>query len=365
MSLSVKVRHRFGAFQLDAAFETPGGITGLIGPSGAGKTTVVNAIAGLLRPDEGRVILGKGALWDSATGAWRPPRDRGIGYVFQDHRLFPHMTVAGNLDYGRWVRGQPRDRDKQAQIVALLGLEGLLDRRIGGLSGGERARVGIARALLSGPRLLLMDEPLAALDSDRKAEILPYLERLRDKAAAPIVYVSHALDEVIRLANTLVVMREGKVVQAGPVGDLLSDPASLSTLGPEAIGALLPVRCTGRQADGLSEVRFEGGTLWVPGVERAVPDRALRVRIRASDVLIARDAPTGLSALNVLPATVGAITPHGPACAMVLLHLGPHRVLAQITRRSVGALDLVPGTVCHAILKSAAVTPSDVSWQTG
>lgn len=360
MSLSVQIKHHFPDFTLDATFEAPMGITGLIGPSGSGKTTIINAIAGLLRPDEGRIVLGKGALSDTKSGAWRPPRDRAVGYVFQDHRLFPHMNVAKNLDYGRWARGRPKDKAREDQVVDLLGLGDLLERRTAALSGGEKARVGIARALLSGPRLLLMDEPLAALDGDRKGEILPYLERIRDEAEIPIVYVSHALDEVIRLATTLVLMRDGKVLQAGPSEDILCDPASAATLGSAAIGALLPARITGQRGDGLSELAVSGGKLWVPQVT-APPDRPLRVRVHANDVLLSRTRPTGLSALNILPAKIEAITEGLGPDKLVQLRVGDDLMLAQVTNRSAKALDLQPGASVFAILKSVAVAQNDIS----
>ncbi len=360
MSLSVRIKHHFPNFSLDAAFEAPMGVTGLIGPSGSGKSTIINAIAGLLRPDESRIVLGKGALSDTTSGAWRPPRDRAVGYVFQDHRLFPHMNVAKNLDYGRWARGRPRDAARHDQVVELLGLGGLLDRRTAALSGGEKARVGIARALLSGPRLLLMDEPLAALDGDRKGEILPYLERIRDEAEIPIVYVSHALDEVIRLATTLVLMRDGKVIQSGPAEDILCNPASATTLGSAAIGALLPARLTGKSADGLSELSVSGGKLWVPQIE-ATTERLLRIRVHANDVLLSRERPTGLSALNILPATVARITEGLGPDKLVQLRVGNDFVLAQVTNRSANALELSEGATCFAILKSVAVSQNDIS----
>jgi molybdate transport system ATP-binding protein len=360
MSLSVRIKHHCPNCSLDAAFEAPMGVTGLIGPSGSGKSTIINAIAGLLRPDESRIVLGKGALSDTTSGAWRPPRDRAVGYVFQDHRQFPHMNVAKNLDYGRWARGRPRDAARHDQVVELLGLGGLLDRRTAALSGGEKARVGIARALLSGPRLLLMDEPLAALDGDRKGEILPYLERIRDEAEIPIVYVSHALDEVIRLATTLVLMRDGKVIQSGPAEDILCNPASATTLGSAAIGALLPARLTGKSADGLSELSVSGGKLWVPQIE-ATTERLLRIRVPANDVLLSRERPTGLSALNILPATVARITEGLGPDKLVQLRVGNDFVLAQVTNRSANALELSEGATCFAILKSVAVSQNDIS----
>jgi molybdate transport system ATP-binding protein len=198
MSLSVRLCHRFGGFDLDLAFDAPGGVTALFGRSGAGKTTVINAVAGLLRPDAGRIVAAGRVLLDTGAGVNLPAHRRRIGYVFQDARLFPHLTVRQNLLYGRWFGGR-RDGPGLDRIVALLGIGGLLPRRPATLSGGEKARVAIGRAILSNPDLLALDEPLAALDEARRAEILPYLERLRDDLGLPMLYVSHALAEVARL----------------------------------------------------------------------------------------------------------------------------------------------------------------------
>ena len=209
--LSVNVEKKLGDFFLAARFEVQSGVTALFGPSGAGKTSVVNMIAGLITPDRGRILLDDTVLFDSAAGVNMPAHKRRIGYIFQEGRLFPHMTVARNLDYGRRMQGLAVDTTEMGHVVDLLDIRPLLDRRPGKLSGGERQRVAVGRALLMRPRLLLLDEPLASLDARRKSEILPYLERLRDEAGVPMVYVSHNADEVRRIATSVVWLEAGSV----------------------------------------------------------------------------------------------------------------------------------------------------------
>lgn len=348
MSLSVAIRHRFDGLALDVAFDAPAGVTALFGPSGCGKSTTINAIAGLMRPTQGRIALEGRVLFDGKTDL--PPQARRIGCVFQDARLFPHMTVRANLRYpARWRRGAARDFD---HVVQMLGLGKLLDRRPASLSGGERQRTAIGRALLSDPALLVMDEPLAALDDSRKAEIMPWLERLRDELRLPILYVSHSVPEVLRLANTVVLMQAGRVVHAGPLAGLLADPDLAPKLGQREAGALIAARVEGCEPDGLVRVATAAGPMLLPGCP-AQPGHILRLRILAHEVILSRDPPQGLSALNALPATV--IRVEG---GLVQLSLGDERMLAQITPRSVQALDLQPGTRCHAIIKSVSVLPN-------
>jgi len=213
--LAVSVEKRLGEFTLTAKFETAGVVTALFGPSGAGKTSIVNMIAGLVTPDRGRIALDDTVLFNSATRRNVPAHRRRIGYVFQEGRLFPHLTVAQNLDYGRWMAGLARDPAEADRIIALLDIGPLLRRRPGRLSGGERQRIAIGRALLMRPRLLLLDEPLASLDRARKLEILPYLARLRDEAKVPMIYVSHQAGEILRIASQVVRIEDGQVFAVG------------------------------------------------------------------------------------------------------------------------------------------------------
>lgn len=351
MTLDISLSHAFADFRLEVDLSLPGGLTCLYGRSGSGKTSIVNAVAGLLRPQRARIELDGIALHDL------PPHRREIGYVFQDSRLFPHLTVAENLTYA------PRLRRRRAEgldrIVALLGIGGLLQRRPGALSGGERQRVAIGRALLSQPRLLLMDEPLAALDEPRKAEILPYVEALRDETGLPILYVSHALPEVARLATTIVVVEAGRVLAVGPAAGILSDVATAPLLGLRDAGAVLAARIVAQDADGLTQLMTLAGPIWLPQVAGET-GRVLRIRIGAQDVILARARPEGLSALNILPATVDALHPGQGPGVLVRLDLGGEYLLARITRRSAQALELKPGDRIHAILKSVSVAQADI-----
>ncbi len=362
MSLDVSLRHAFPGFSLDLRFEAPPGVTALFGRSGSGKTTVVNAVAGLLAVGQGHARINGETLFDTATGAFLPPHRRRVGYVFQEGRLFPHLTVRQNLDYGRWfagARARAEGRGDFDRIVGLLGIEALLDRRPGTLSGGEKQRVAIGRALLGFPRLLLMDEPLAALDEARKAEILPFLERLAHETDMPVLYVSHSVAEVARLATTVVAIDAGRVVRTGTPAEVLSDPRAVPTLGIRDAGAVIRARVLRHHADGLSELETAAGPLFLPQVAAAAGTR-VRVRIHAHDVILSRDAPVGLSALNILSVEVAALRMGEGPGVVVQLRAGEERLLARVTRRSAEALGLAPGLACHAILKSVAVAQGDV-----
>lgn len=354
MTLHVTARHSFGPFTLGAAFDAPPGVTALFGPSGSGKTTLLAIVAGLLRPTQGRVTLDGTPLLDTATRLNIPAERRRCGVVFQDARLFPHLTVAGNLRYGLRRAPSGTTGPGMDEVVDLLGIAPLLSRRPRLLSGGERQRVAIGRALLSRPRLLLMDEPLAALDAPRRAEILPFLERLRDHAGLPILYVTHALDEVDRLADTVVLLNEGRVEAVGPLQDLAArtDLPLLSTR--RDAGAVLPCTVTERdEASGLTRLAFPGGHLTVP----LRPDpvgTTLRLRLRARDVALATEPPRGISTHNILAATIGRIDPAGPHECFVTLHVGPTPLLARLTRAAVTRLALTPGRPVHALVKSTA-----------
>ena len=359
MSLAVALSHRFEGFALDVAFRAPAGITALFGHSGAGKTTVVNAIAGLMRPERGRIAVGDHLLLDTAQGVCLPAHCRGVGYVFQDARLFPHLRVRGNLDYGRRARRLPFQRAHWDRVIALLGIGDLLERRPASLSGGERQRIAIGRALLARPWVLLLDEPLAALDEARKGEILPYLEQLRDEARVPILYVSHSLAEIARLATTVVVLAGGRVRCAAPVARVLSDPALVPALGLREAGALLAARLVAHSADGLSQLQTAGGTLWLPHVQAAV-GQMLRVRILARDVILALTPPQGLSALNVLSGHVLVLHAGSGPGVMVQIACGEDRILARITRRSAQGLGLTAGQAIYAIIKSVSVAQGNI-----
>ncbi len=358
MTVDLDIKHRFGAFSLDIAFTAPAGVTAIFGRSGSGKTSVINAVAGLLRPDRGRISLGARVIYDSDTRICIPVHQRRIGYVFQEARLFPHMTVLQNMTYGQRFAGD-NSSIRLSNVTEMLGLGALLKRRPLGLSGGEAQRVAIARALLSNPQLLVMDEPLSSLDAARKAEILPYLEALRDLVKLPILYVSHSLSEAARLATTMVILDAGRVVRAGPVAQILADPMLAPSLGLREAGAILPVVLQAHEADGLTRVQSSAGPLWVPQVAGDV-GQMLRIRISAQDVILSRARPIGLSALNILPAEVTILRMGDGPGALVQLRAGQDLILARITRRSVEALGLAVGTPCFAILKSVAIAKDDV-----
>jgi molybdate transport system ATP-binding protein len=358
MTLSVAVRQSFGDFALDAAFEAPKGITVLFGRSGSGKTTVVNAVAGLLKPQAGRIAVDGHVLLDTTRRVFLPPHRRRIGYVFQEGRLFPHLTVRQNLTYGRWFAPKEAPREDVGRVVEMLGIGPLLDRRPGALAGGEKQRVAIGRALLSAPEIILADEPLAALDEARRAEILPYFERLRDEIEVPILYVSHSAAEVARLATTVVALEAGRVTKSGPAAEVLGDPA-VTPLGAREAGAILETRVAAHHEDGLTELAAGTDRLFLPRLPQPI-GAPVRVRIAAHDVMLSVPRPVGLSALNILPATVAEIrTGDGPG-AIVSLDTSAGRLLARITRRSATALGLSPGTACHAVIKTVAVAPENV-----
>ena len=355
--LDVALTHRYGGagFTIDAAFTAPQGqVTALFGPSGCGKSSILAAIAGLLRPDAGHVTLGDVPLSDTARGISLPPEARRCGLVFQEARLFPHLNVENNLRYG--LKRAPRDATGPDfhEVVDLLGIAPLLARRPAGLSGGERQRVALGRALLSRPRLLLLDEPLAALDTARRAEVLPFLARLRDAARVPILYVTHALDEVDALADRLVLLDSGRVLAEGAVAELAARTDLPLALRRDA-GVLIPcILAAHDAARGLSRLDFEGGALLVP--LRAGPiGQRFRIRLRARDVAVATEAPRGLSFQNVLPATLLEIGPTGsPNEVFLRLAVGSTVLLARITRDSVARLGLAPGQAVFALAKAVA-----------
>lgn len=352
--VEVALRHRFGrdGFSLDVAFAAPAeGVTALFGPSGCGKSTILAAVAGLLRPQAGRVALDGAVLLDTARGVFLPPERRRCGLVFQDARLFPHLSVETNLRYG--LRRAPRDAEGPGfgEVVALLGIGHLLGRRPAGLSGGERQRVALGRALLSRPRLLLMDEPLAALDAARRAEVLPFLARLRDVARLPILYVTHALEEADALADHLVLLEDGRVLAEGAAAALAAR-TDLPLAARRDAGVLLDCTVLAAPEGGLARLGFPGGEL-VTTLHPGPAGTRLRVRLRARDVAVAVQEPHGISTQNVLRATLAAITPAGEAPEVFLrLDVGGSTVLARITRDSLERLALRPGLPVWALVKA-------------
>jgi molybdate transport system ATP-binding protein len=352
MSLDVDIDHARDAFHLSVRFVAQPGVTALFGRSGSGKTTVVDIVGGLIRPDRGRVVVDGETLVDTERGLFVPKHRRRIGYVFQESRLFPHLSVHHNLLYGRWFStGSGGAAGDFGSVVELLGIGHLLERRPDSLSGGEKQRVAVGRALLARPRLLLMDEPLASLDEQRRAEILPYIERLRDGAGVPILYVSHSVAEVARLATTVVILAEGRVTAVGPVLDILP-LADASDAG----SVLDAVVARHDEAFQLTTLSSRAGELQVPRLAAGV-GAPVRAYIRARDVMLSLRPPEDISALNVLAGKVTEIAPAnagGGAQADVRLDCGGAPLLARVTAKSVQRLALAPGRPVYAVIKSVS-----------
>jgi molybdate transport system ATP-binding protein len=351
-----------GSFSLDAGFTAPAkGVTALFGPSGCGKTTVLRCIAGLQRLQDGLCVIA-GDVWQDRDGAFLPTHRRPLGYVFQEASLFPHLSVRRNLMFGA-PRGDGEAAEGRIafdEVVELLGITALLDRAPGKLSGGERQRVAIGRALLSQPKLLLMDEPLSALDRATKDEILPFLERLRDRLALPIVYITHSLAEVERLADQIVLMDKGRVISAGPLDELQSDPALPLAIARDAAVTLDGVIEAHDGRYGLLTLSVRGGSLIVPAPPAAIGEPR-RLRVIAGDVSLAREPPGPSSILNVLPARIVSAKPVESDEIVAVLALGADglgaRLLSRLTRKSWEALGLAEDMSVHAQVKAVALAP--------
>ncbi len=354
MSIQARFKHRYDSFMLDVDLDLPGkGVTALFGPSGCGKTTLLRCMAGLTRATQGQLTV-HGQVWQDAS-RFTPTHQRPLGYVFQEANLFAHLNVQRNLLYGLARVPVAERRIAQSSVVELLGIAHLLERMPVGLSGGERQRVAIARALLTSPRLLLMDEPLAALDLARKKEFLPYLERLHDELDIPVLYVSHAPDEVARLADHIVVMQDGRAVGAGPLTETLARLDLPIHLGEDAGVVLHAVVAEIDTVWHLARVEFPGGSLWVRDAGHAL-GHAVRVRILARDVSVALAPVAGVSIQNCLPATVEQMAgDYHPALSLLRLRVGESPLLARLTRRSSAALDLEPGKAVWVQIKAVAL----------
>ena len=344
-----------GDFRLEARFSVPTpGVVALFGPSGAGKTTLVNAIAGL-GAASGTLRL-DGETWlDTARGSCRPAERRRIGYVFQDARLFPHLDVAANLAYGQRRAPAGEQYVVPEEIVALLGLDLLLGRRVHRLSGGERQRVALARALLAQPRLLLLDEPLASIDAARREEVLPYLETLRDRYAIPMLYVSHQYDEVLRLATHVVLLANGRVTASGTPSELAVDPRLAALIGSEAVGAVLDVEVRSQdRVSGLVSVLL-GDHLLKLALPAASVGTRVRLQVLARDVILATEAPHALSVRNALAGRLERLSDAGPDDVIATIAIADARILARITRAAVSDLGLAPGMAVWALVKAASL----------
>jgi molybdate transport system ATP-binding protein len=356
--LHLSVVKRWDGFRLSAQLDAPTpGIIALFGRSGCGKTTLINIISGLLAPDEGRVELDGIVLTDVRERVAIPVERRRIGYVFQDSRLFPHLGVLANLRYG--LRRAPRESHSIAfdEVLALLGLEPLLARRPYQLSGGERQRVALGRALLSQPRLLLLDEPLAALDAARREEVLPYLERLRDRLSIPMVYVSHQLEEVLRLATHVALMEAGGIVASGALSDISLRPELQAIVGSEAVGAILDGTVGVVDADqGLAGVQLGGGGVLRVSLQAAAVGAPIRLQLLARDIILATEAPRGLSVRNALQGVIADISDDVGNAVLVKVSIGPGvALLSRVTRHAARDLGLRPGIRVWALVKAISV----------
>jgi molybdate transport system ATP-binding protein len=352
---------KLGAFVYDVAFASAAGVS-LFGRSGAGKSVTIGLIAGLLRPGRGTIVVDDRVLVDMDKNIFVPKHSRRVGVVYQDAQLFPHLTVRQNLMFGRWFAPRAERAIDFGAVIETLGIGHLLARRPGRLSGGERQRVAIGRALLSSPRLLLMDEPLASLDDERKLEVLTLIERLRDGFKVPIVYVSHSIDEVARLASPVVVISAGHVVAAGAVDEVFGASRVQSGESRFARSSVLTGRVAGTHADyGLTEIAHPGGTIWLAGSAGAA-GHEVRVVIKATDVTVATEHPQHLSVRTVLSGRVAAIEQEDGPLAAVIIDLPEHgHVVASLTRMAVDDLGLTVGRDVFALIKTVALDERGVA----
>lgn len=361
--IALDFKARRGTFTLQVAATLPAsGVTGVFGRSGAGKSTLIDAIAGIAPSVSGRIQMGDEIFLDSERKRCTPVHQRRIGYVFQDAKLFPHLRVESNLRYGLRRRRELDATSDWDGVVDVLALGPLLRRWPHSLSGGERQRVAIARALLARPRLLLMDEPLASLDAPRKAEVLHYIERLRDAWPVPMFYVTHSMDELVRLADHLLLVSDGKVVASGPLLELVADPRLQPMLGRFEAGSVLECVVSAHDAGlQLSTLSFNGGELRVPLLD-APPGTRLRARLRARDVALALEDPAGLSITNRVRGIVREVTPReGPYVDITVDAVGTI-IHALVTRESCQRLSLVPGREVIALIKAVALDSRTVGY---
>ena len=359
--IDLRVVRKQGEFMVRAEFlRQANGVTALFGPSGAGKTSIVNMVAGLMRPDEGHIIINGHRLFDSKAKVNLPPEKRRIGYIFQDGRLLPHLSVRSNLTYGMQLTPAAERFIHLDQVVDLLGIGHLLKRRPAGLSGGEKQRVAIGRALLTSPDLLLMDEPLASLDQARKHEVLPFIQRLCREFSLPVLYVSHSMEEIINLADHLVVLEQGRVKAAGAMEALMGRLDLGHLFGRDDFGSVISTTVA-QNADehGLTHLHFPGGTLKVPQ-PAAAPGSSLRVQIPAHNVGIALQPPLQTSYQNIFPGTIESTSRVAGPFVDLVIDIGCP-LLARVTTSAEAQLGLHKGQKVYALVKSVNVSPGKFS----
>jgi len=364
--MALEVMARAGApIPLDVAFRVePGELMALVGHSGSGKSTLLRTIAGLWTPSEARVSVA-GRTWvDTAAGIALPPHRRRVGIVFQSYALFPHMTAAENVASAMDHLPRGRRLAEAARLLALVNLPGLESRRPAELSGGQQQRVAVARALARNPDVLLLDEPFSAVDRATREKLYQEIRALRAYLNMPVVLVTHDMGEAELLADRMVVIESGRTLRAGTTAEVMFDAAVLRGMGLREAGAAIPARIAAQEGDGLTRLDTSAGPLWLPQVEGA-PGTSVRVRVMAHEVILSREAPVGLSALNILPATVIEVTAGDGPGAFVRLQLGQDAILVRVTRRSAMAMALAPGVACFAILKSMSVARDHVGVSAG
>jgi molybdate transport system ATP-binding protein len=358
MTFSFSAKHRFDNFEIDASFTMKSGVTALFGRSGSGKTSILKMIAGLIEPQAGQITLGDQLVYDSHSRRSIPPHKRRLGYVFQEPRLFPHLSVMQNLRYSTWFRQSSISKKEFETITSMLDLKALLDRQPNRLSGGEQQRVAIGRALMSSPQMLLMDEPLASLDQMRKAEILPFLEELCATSQVPIVYVSHSYSEVMRLANRVILLDQGRVTSIQSPQSLGQNDAFTLSLPRSELGALVEGRISSFDPFAqLIRIAVGNDVLIAPSSNAKIGE-PLKVFIAARDVMLATQKPEGISALNILPATISAINNPHSGIANISLSCAGTTLLAQITTQSAKRLGLYVGMPIFAVIKAATFEQS-------
>ncbi|WP_375749885.1 molybdenum ABC transporter ATP-binding protein ModC [Vibrio sp. HN007] len=363
--IDLSIKHALGEMLLDIDVELPSkGITAIFGRSGSGKTSVINVVSGLINPDSGKIVVGDNLIFDSSNKVNIPIERRNIGYVFQDARLFPHYSVKGNLLYG--VKGE-LDKISFNHIVELLHLEHLLERYPSDLSGGEKQRVAIARALLSSPQLLLMDEPLASLDLPRKKEVMPFLEKLSREIKVPILYVTHSLNEILRLADHILLIDQGRVVANGPLEDIWGSDAMKPWQSFSERSTLLEgTICSHHEKYSLTQVRLsKEASLWVQKIDEEIGSK-IRMQVRSNDVSVTTTKPENTSIRNVIPATVTSIqevkNQHGNQSIALNLDIGSDCHLeATITQWAMDELKLVPDMNVYLQIKGVSVTQKDMA----